>query len=156
MRASCSAATWSRGVQLARSGAVVGEADEGDEIVLRVRLKAAVASPQVVLFPSEDEWSCDCNFREDACPHACAAAIALKQARDDGKPMPGLDEAGKPPHVAYRLQGKGKKLLLRRVLATEGRFSQFILLKRRAGEPFGRGRVRRDRRARTVGSVQPS
>lgn len=39
IRESCSPSTWSRGVQLARAGAVMGEADEGDEIVLRVALK---------------------------------------------------------------------------------------------------------------------
>ena len=120
IREACSAGTWSRGVELARSGAVVGEADEGDEIVLRVRLARAVVSPQVVLFPEDDDWTCECNFREDACPHVAAAAIALKQARDQGKALPGLDEHGTPPHVAYRLEGLGKKLVLRRVLATEG------------------------------------
>ncbi len=120
IREACSAGTWSRGVELARSGAVVGEADEGDEIVLRVRLKGAVASPQVVLFPDDDDWTCECNFREDACPHVAAAAIALKQARNEGKPLPGVDEGGVPPHIAYRLEGLGKKLVLRRVLATDG------------------------------------
>lgn len=126
IREACSAGTWSRGVELARSGAVIGEADEGDEIVLRVRLARAVVSPQVVLFPEDDDWTCECNFREDACPHVAAAAIALKQARDQGKALPGLDEDGTPPHVAYRLEGLGKKLVLRRVLATEGQDDELI------------------------------
>ncbi|MBL4689210.1 MAG: helicase, partial [Nannocystaceae bacterium] len=120
IREACSPGTWSRGVELARNGAVVGEADEGEEIVLRVRLKGAVASPQVVLFPDDDDWTCDCKFREDACPHVAAAAIALKQARNEGKALPGLDENGVPPHVAYRLEALGKKLVLRRVVATDG------------------------------------
>lgn len=98
----------------------MGEADEGDEVVLRVRLKGAVVSPQVVLFPADEDWTCECNFREDACPHVAASAIALNKARNEGKGLPGRDADGTPPHLAYRLEGLGKKLVLRRVLATDG------------------------------------
>lgn len=121
IRDACSAGTWSRGVQLARTGAVVGEADDGDEVVLRVTLPGAVASPQVVLFPDDDDWTCECNFREDACPHVCAAAIALKQARAEGKSLPGTDESGQPPRIGYRLISHGKKLALKRVVMREDR-----------------------------------
>ena len=121
IREACSPGTWSRGVELARAGAVVGEADEGEEIVLRVRLPGAVASPQVVLFPEDDDWTCECNFREDACPHVAAAAIALKQARNEGQNLPGLADGAAPPHVAYRLQGINKKLMMQRVVAIDGK-----------------------------------
>jgi hypothetical protein len=116
IRDACSPATWSRGVELARSGAVVGEADEGDEVVLRVTMRAGVVSPQVVLFPDDDDWTCDCNGREDACAHVAAAAIALKQARDDGQALPGV-EGGGPAKVGYRLETHDRKLVLRRVIA---------------------------------------
>ena len=56
IRQSCSAPTWSRGVELARSGAVVGVADRGDEVELRVTMKGGVISPLVSLFPDELEW----------------------------------------------------------------------------------------------------
>ncbi len=116
IRESCSPATWSRGVQLARSDAVVGEADEGDEIVLRVMLTGGQKSPQVVLFPDDDDWTCDCNSREDACAHVAAAAIALKQARDAGQALPGHEE-GEPAHIGYRMASHGRSLVMRRVVA---------------------------------------
>ena len=116
IRESCSPGTWSRGVQLARADAVVGEEDDGDEIALRVSTRGGLVSPQVVLFPDDLDWTCECNSREDACAHAAAAAIALKQARDDGKAMPGMDTAQAPGHLAYRLQNHEGKLALFRVI----------------------------------------
>jgi superfamily II DNA or RNA helicase len=116
IRESCSPGTWSRGVELARSNSVVGEADEGDEVVLRVMLSGGQMSPQVVLFPDDEDWTCDCNSKEDACAHVAAAAIALKQARDAGQALPGGEE-GEPAHVGYRMASHGHRLLVRRVVA---------------------------------------
>ena len=119
IRESCSPGTWSRGVQLARAGAVMGEADEGDEIVLRVAIKGGMNSVQVVLFPEELDWTCDCNFPEDACPHAAAGAIALKQARDEGNDLPGQGRDDAPGQLAYRLDGRSGKLQLHRVVVKD-------------------------------------
>jgi superfamily II DNA or RNA helicase len=116
IRESCSAGTWSRGVELARSGAVVGEEDDGNEIAMRVSTKGGLVSPQVVLFPEDLDWTCECHSPEDACAHVAAAAIALKQARDDGKPMPGMDAKQAPGHLAYRLENHDGKLALFRVI----------------------------------------
>lgn len=120
IRESCSPGTWSRGVQLARSGQVVGEEDDGDEIALRVATKGGLVSPQVVLFPDDDDWTCECNSREDACAHVAACAIALKQAWAEGKRMPGEGEAkAKGPargHLEYVLQNHDGKLALFRLI----------------------------------------
>lgn len=119
IRESCSPGTWSRGVQLARAGLVVGEEDDGDEIALRVSMKGGLVSPQVVLFPDDDDWTCECNSREDACAHVAAGVIALKQAWAEGKRMPDQPEAGKAPqrgHLTYRLQNHEGKLALFRVI----------------------------------------
>ena len=106
IRAACSPGTWSRGVELARAGSVMGEANEGDEIVLRVSLQGGMNSMQVVLFPDDADWTCDCKFREDACPHVCAAVIALKRARDDGLDLPGEDAKNAPGRVGCVAPGK--------------------------------------------------
>lgn len=118
IRESCSPGTWSRGVQLVRAEAVIGEEDDGDEIALRVATKGGLVSPQVVLFPDDIDWTCECNSREDACAHVAAAAIALKQARDAGKNMPGEDRKSATGHLAYRLRNVEGKLALARVIVT--------------------------------------
>ena len=114
---------WSRGVELARSGAVVGESDDGDEIALRVATRAGTAAPQVVLFPNDEDWTCDCNAAGDACAHVAAAVIALRQARRDGQALPGsgsgegaTEKAAGPGHVGYRFDGRTGNLVLRRVI----------------------------------------
>lgn len=124
IREACSPRTWSRGVELARAGAVVGEEDEGDEIALRVSTKGGLVSPQVVLFPEDDDWTCECNAKEDACAHVAAAVIALQQARKAGKSMPGDGGGGgagtkTPGHIGYRLDGRSGKLQLFRVIVTD-------------------------------------
>ncbi|MEM6294281.1 MAG: DEAD/DEAH box helicase [Myxococcota bacterium] len=126
IRESCSPGTWSRGVQLARAGQVVGEDDDGDEIALRVATKGGLVSLQVVLFPDDEDWTCECNSREDACAHVAAAAIALKQAWSEGKRMPGEGEtkAAGPVggHLEYVLQNHdGKLALFRLIIAGEKR-----------------------------------
>ncbi len=121
IRDSCSPGTWSRGVQLARGNSVVGEEDDGDEIALRVATKGGLVSPLVVLFPDDEDWTCECNSREDACAHVAACAIALKQAWSEGKRMPGEGERAKGPtrgHLAYRLQNHDGKLALFRVIVS--------------------------------------
>ncbi len=120
IRDSCSPGTWSRGVQMARANQVVGEEDDGDEIAMRVATKGGLVSPQVVLFPEDDDWTCECVSREDACAHVAACAIALKKAWAEGKRMPGEGEAkAQGPargHLEYRLQNHDGKLALFRMI----------------------------------------
>jgi len=115
VREACSATTWSRGVELARGNAVVGQKTRGDEVTLSVRAKAGAVAPTVLLYLEDEEWSCSCRSSLDACVHVAAAAIALKRARKAGKELPG-ESAEKQAHVGYRLQGRRGPLILTRVL----------------------------------------
>jgi superfamily II DNA or RNA helicase len=132
IRRACAAPTWSRGVEKARSGAVVLVADRGDEVELRVTMGGGVVSPLVCLYPDPDdpEWDCECNSREGACMHVAAAAIALKQLRESGAATSAAGAAVEaatakaattaPAVVAYRLLALEHNLALRRVIAIEG------------------------------------
>ena len=86
VRAVCSPAVWSRGIELVRLGAVVGERMQDDEARLRVATKGGVIARTVTLFLDDGDWECTCGARP--CEHAAAAVIALKRARDEGKDLP--------------------------------------------------------------------
>ena len=147
IRRNCRSGLWSQGVALARAGAVAVETRAGDEIVLRVRAPGRVVAPTVVLYPTENEWECDCPSRVSPCEHVAAAAIALTppadEAASDPPPSPspsssspssvgvgvgvGLPAAGPPlastsafRRVAYRLARAPDGLRLTRVLVAPG------------------------------------
>ncbi|MCB9706598.1 MAG: DEAD/DEAH box helicase [Myxococcales bacterium] len=105
---------WSRGVELARAGAVVGEREDDDEIVLRVAVKGSPVAPAVTLFPEDEEWECECASRADACFHVAAAVIALKRAREGGEALPSA--GARTARVAYRLRRTPDGLALDRAL----------------------------------------
>jgi len=143
IRQACSAPTWSRGVERARAGAVVLVADRGDEVELRVTMAVGVMSPLVCLYPDEQEWDCECNSREGACMHVAAAAIALKQLREQPQAGAGARPAAKPAVVpavvAYRLLSLEHNLALRRVVAVEGQDDRAIRGSlKQAGQGLGR------------------
>ncbi len=116
VRESCSAATWSRGVELSRAEAVVGIRASDDEIELRVNTQATI-SPTVYLYPGDEDWSCECNHPEDACPHVAGAVIALRQARQRGESLPGAGSSA-PGRLGYRLGQRDRWLSLDRVVVT--------------------------------------
>ncbi|HWB74213.1 MAG TPA: DEAD/DEAH box helicase [Nannocystaceae bacterium] len=116
IRKACAPATWSRGVELARSDAVTLVEESAKEIELRVATKGGLVAPLVTLFITEDEWSCECNWHEDACAHAAAAAIALQQSKKDGKPLSRAAAPASPGRVAYRFTTSGESLALTRVI----------------------------------------
>src|SRR5262245_3756366 len=112
VRAACSPAVWSRGIELVRAGAVVGEQAGEDEARLRVATKGGMIARTVVLFLDDGDWECTCGARP--CEHAAAAVIALKRARDEGRDLPA------PAHptgsIAYRFhRGAGGLALTRGV-----------------------------------------
>lgn len=130
--------TWSRGVVLAREGAVEGLEETADEIVLAVRTKDRPVPPTVVLYPETEEWDCDCGGRLEVCPHAAAAIIALTQLRREGGEA-SLPESKIPKAtVRYRLGRKGGLLELERLEVIPGGSE------RRIAEPVQRaaGRTR--------------
>ena len=87
VRGEASTNLWSKGVSLARSGSVVGERDDGEEVLLKVSVPGQTVSPTVSLYPDDEEWACDCGG-PDPCEHVVAAVIALKLARERGEDLP--------------------------------------------------------------------
>ena len=88
LRRACKAGVWSAGVNLVRAGAVQVESRSDEEIVLRVRAQGRAVPAQVVLYPGEDEWDCDCPGRMRPCEHLAAAGIALSQAPAENQDDP--------------------------------------------------------------------
>jgi superfamily II DNA or RNA helicase len=104
IRGSCPAETWSRGVELARADAVVGEHENEDEVVLHVATRGGLVSPSVTLYPDDEEWECSCSSHEAVCEHVAAAAIALRQARKAGHPLPSPKRATGTLRYCFRRQ----------------------------------------------------
>src|SRR5688500_12695180 len=74
----CAPGLWSRGVSIAREGAVHVDRLRDDEILLRCATKDRPAAPRVSLWPQDGDWHCDCRSKDDPCHHVAAAVIALK------------------------------------------------------------------------------
>ncbi len=88
IRASCVARVWDQGLLLARDHRVVGVRAAADEVVLRVQPPGGGPTHEVVLYPQDDEWECDCTGAESACSHVCAAILALMENQRAGQTMP--------------------------------------------------------------------
>ena len=119
LRRASKAGVWSAGVNLVRAGAVTVESQSDDEVVLRVRAAGRAVPAQVVIYPGEDEWECDCPGRQRPCEHLTAAAIALGQAAQaptDGGEPPIRTSAEVWARVAYRFSQAEEGLTLRRFI----------------------------------------
>ena len=79
IREGCPPEAWSRGVTLARRGAVTIERSDVDETLARVVVQGTPLTPTVALFPEASEWECDCESLLVACEHVAAVVIALRQ-----------------------------------------------------------------------------
>ncbi|MBK9644886.1 MAG: DEAD/DEAH box helicase [Deltaproteobacteria bacterium] len=132
MRETLSERAWSQGVNVARSGGVVGLTADEDELRLSVVSTMRPSPYEVHLWPGDEEWSCECGHA--ACVHAAAAVIAAKQAIFEGKTMPKPQNAAQ---LVYLLTEAPDGLVVKVILEyPDGR-----------AEPLT-GRVRADRRAR--------
>jgi uncharacterized Zn finger protein len=118
VRADAESAVWSRAVELVRRGAVSVESQAGDEVVLRVLVRAGRAAPAVRLHPAHSSWECDCDGADDPCEHACAAVIALRRASESGQALP--SSAGTAAKLGYRLTRGPGGIALARVLVRDG------------------------------------
>jgi superfamily II DNA or RNA helicase len=118
LRRASKAGVWSAGVNLVRAGAVTVESQSDEEIVLRVRAAGRAVPAQVVLYPGEDEWDCDCPGRQRPCEHLTAAAIALGQAAADGATATASVKTSAEAwaRVAYRFAQADAGLTLRRFI----------------------------------------
>jgi superfamily II DNA or RNA helicase len=119
VRDNCSPQTWSRGVELSRAGAVIGEQTNDEEVVLKVATQHGMAYTTVRLWPQDTDWSCDCNSREAACAHVAAAVIALRRVQQAGKAMPAPKAA--PGMVGYRFTRAERALVFARVVVQAGK-----------------------------------
>ncbi|MBR58165.1 MAG: helicase [Myxococcales bacterium] len=117
IRESCSQDTWSKAVLLARHGAVSGESDDGEEVILRVARENTNLCYTVSLYPEFEDWSCECPSNDEACAHAAAAVIALNKARRRGEELPSSykNEAT----ISYRLSREPRGLGFLRMLVEE-------------------------------------
>ncbi|MCB9554472.1 MAG: helicase [Deltaproteobacteria bacterium] len=112
IRRRCSARNWSSAVQLASRGAVSLESQQGEELLFRVNIPGRPLAFSTSLYPSEREWSCDCNSKEDPCLHVTAAAIAWRQGD-------AVQDKKAPAHaqrLRYRFTSKQQKLRLERAI----------------------------------------
>ena len=112
VRKACSPQLWSRGIELVRADAVVGERAEADEVAVRVATKGGMIARNVLLFLDDAQWECTCGA--PVCEHAAAAVIALKRAHDEGRALPSQNVG--TGTIAYRfLRGPGGLALERGV-----------------------------------------
>jgi superfamily II DNA or RNA helicase len=104
VRNACSPQLWSRGIELVRADAVVGERAEANEVAVRVATKGGMIARNVLLFLDDGQWECSCGAA--VCEHAAAAVIAVKRAQDEGRALP--SQKGGTGTIAYRfLRGPG-------------------------------------------------
>jgi superfamily II DNA or RNA helicase len=114
VRDNCSPKTWSRGVELSRAGAVIGEQNDGKEIVLKVATQVGMAYATVTLWPKTVGWECDCKTAEEVCAHVAAAVIAFRRAQQEGKALPA--PKAPPGRVGYRFTRLERYLVFERLL----------------------------------------
>lgn len=106
---------WSAGVELARSGGVIGLSDDGDEVHLHVKARGRAKPFEVYLWPGEPDWGCDCGLPGRCCLHVAAAVIAVNTGlKTDGV----LPKPGKKFKVSigYDFKSQGTTLTIVRTL----------------------------------------
>ncbi|MEY4578427.1 MAG: hypothetical protein RL701_3130, partial [Pseudomonadota bacterium] len=103
---------------MARTGRVDGKLTRNAELEVRLLTKAGLASPRIVLSPTQVDWSCECPSQEEACIHVAAAVIGLRKAQEDGTPLTAA--AGPAIKLAHRLRKIEGSLALERFIIRNG------------------------------------
>jgi superfamily II DNA or RNA helicase len=121
VRKACTPALWSRGIELVRADAVIGERAGDAEAVVRIATKGGMIARTVTLFLDDGGWECTCGA--PACEHAAAAVIALRRAREEGRALP----APRRPTgtIAYRFARTPAGLALERGVRVGETFHPF-------------------------------
>jgi len=128
VRGSAPSEAWSKGVTLARAGAVSIESDDGEEIVARVAVPGSPLTPRVSLYPEDSEWECDCGSVLAACEHVAAVVIARRQ---------GIEPKARRNPLEYRLYRSPEGIRLERGVEIDSRFQPIELpLNRLTETPF--------------------
>jgi superfamily II DNA or RNA helicase len=118
IREASSSRSWSRGVELSRAGAVIGDHANDEEVVLKVATQEGMAYATVTLLPADADWMCDCRSPAAACAHVAAAVISLRRARQAGQSLPAPTMA--PARLGYRLARSERSLIFTRVVVRDG------------------------------------
>ncbi|MBZ5639937.1 MAG: DEAD/DEAH box helicase [Acidobacteriia bacterium] len=114
VREASSPESWSRGVELARAGAVHREPSGEGTVLIRVVTRGGIYCPAVTLYLEDADWECSCGARSLACAHAAAAVIALRHAGEEGLDVPAAGtRAGR---LSYRFTGTAGGLVLDRFI----------------------------------------
>jgi len=119
VREACPRGVWAQGVKLARADAVLGQTSTESEVVLRVEAPGLAIAPTVVLYPTDEEWDCDCASRTKVCAHVAAATIALTVAREGGQDLPVPAKPAKNLRYVF-VAGDGQLVLDRYIVSTDG------------------------------------
>ncbi|MBI5503190.1 MAG: DEAD/DEAH box helicase [Deltaproteobacteria bacterium] len=117
-KAACPVGLWSKGVELARAGAVAGQTREPDMWTFRVPSHGNLIAPTATLYPDDEEWDCDCRGRFEVCEHVAACLIALTRSKDASDKLFHTDERN--GHVRYQLSHGPRGLILERFLVDAG------------------------------------
>jgi len=120
----CTRPLWSRGVQLARAGAVSIEERRDNDITLCVSTRGGLVSPEVTLHPQDEDWECSCSSVEDPCEHVVACVIAIRQAEKSGEPLPTQGEGR--GRIVYELEERAGDLHFVRAIEFEGKRSPIL------------------------------
>ena len=121
VRKACSPQLWSRGIELVRANAVIGERAGPEEVSVRVATKGGMIARSVRLFVGDAEWECTCGAA--VCEHAAAAVIAVRRAHDEGRPLP--TQVASVGAIAYRFIRTGGGLALERGILVGETFHAF-------------------------------
>lgn len=114
IKETCNPKDWSKAVDLGRRCEFYELSQDQEKIAIKVLEKGAVLSRTVTLWFHEEDWFCNCGDERDPCLHVVSAAIALKQAVDNGIPL--QSSADPLAKIAYRFKRKNGSLALERVL----------------------------------------
>jgi superfamily II DNA or RNA helicase len=120
------AEAWSKGVTLARAGAVSFEIADGEEIMARVSLPGSPLTPSVSLYPEDSAWECDCGSVLDACEHVAAVVIARRQ---------GFEAKPRRNPLEYRLFRSPRGIRMERGVAVGSEFQAVNIALDRVSDP---------------------
>jgi superfamily II DNA or RNA helicase len=112
---SCLPGIWSKGVAIARTDSVIEDSRTEDELIFRVRVQDLAVSKKVTLWPTDEDWFCDCNDRNDVCPHVAAVVASLRMGRVKSVSNPTFQSQS--PQVLYRFSRQDGNLAFERVIA---------------------------------------
>ena len=102
IRDAASRNVWAHGQALHRQQRVLIDAASADTEIFRVVRPGQIIAARVSLWPSRDDWLCDCEDAEDPCSHVVAAVLHREQQGQETERSPSAAKRALPWRVAYR------------------------------------------------------